>query len=168
MERMIAHAGLAETLPMIPDALPSRSVVRTKNRKRNEEKVKQILLIPFVLICGTFLGCKSSATDQSVEFIDRSAVSSQGALPTSLRLIVEIDESGILRLNKIETGTIRDTSLLADKLEVIFAEREKTGIDSREVVIDPKVNVETEHYEAVIMVLAEANASPIRVIRNRR
>jgi hypothetical protein len=59
-------------------------------------------------------------------------------------------------------------SLLAEKLEVIFADREKFGIDEREVLIDPKINIETERYEELIKVLSDANATPIRVIRNDR
>jgi len=168
MERMIAQAGLAETLVMIPDALPSRSVVRSKNKRRNGKKVKQILLMSFALICATFFGCKSSAAHHGVEFVDRSATFSQDILPQQLRLIVEIDEGGTLRLNKIETGTTHDMSLLAEKLEVIFADREKFGIDEREVLIDPKINIETERYEELIKVLSDANATPIRVIRNDR
>jgi len=46
-------------------------------------------------------------------------------------LIVEIEEDGALRLNKIDTGTTRDTSLLAEKLEVIFADRETEGITEK-------------------------------------
>src|SRR5688500_10884643 len=106
--------------------------------------MKQILLTPFVLICATFFGCKSSAANHSVEFVDRSAAFSQDILPQPLLLIVEIDEGGRLRLNRIETGTTGDMSSLAEKLEVIFADREKAGIDEREVLIDPKINVETE------------------------
>ena len=128
--------------------------------------MKQILLTPILLICGSVFGCKSSATSHSVEVVDRTAAFSQGILPRPLMLIVEIDEGGRLRLNKIETGTIRDMSLLAGKLEVIFTDREKAGINEREVLIDPKINVETERYEELIRVLADAKASPIRVIGN--
>ncbi len=168
MERMIAQTGQAETLLMIPDSLHSRRAVQSKNKKRNEKKVKQILLTPILLICAAFFGCTTSATNHSVEFVDRSAAFSHGISPQPLTLIVEIDEAGRLRLNKIETGTTRDMSLLAEKLEVIFADREKSGIDEREVLIDPKINVESERYEELITVLADAKASPIRVITNDR
>jgi hypothetical protein len=143
---------------MIPDMSHPRSAVQSK-------KVKQILLI---LICAISFGCKSSAADHGVEFVDRSAAFSQGALPQPLMLIVEIDVGGRLRLNKIETGTTRDMSLLVEKLDVILADREKTGIDEREVLIDPKILPETESLEELIRVLADAKASPIRVIRNDR
>ena len=81
-------------------------------------------------------------------------------------LIVEIDEGGRLRLNKIETGTTRDMSLLAEKLEVIFADREKAGINEREVLIDPEIKVESEGFEKLVKTLVELKASPIRVIKN--
>lgn len=122
--------------------------------------------MPFVLICATFFGCKSSAAIHSVEFVDRSSAFSQGVLPQSLILVVEIDEGERLRLNKIETGTTGDMSLLAEKLEVIFADRAKAGIDEREVFIDPKIVPETKSVEELIRVLEDAKASPIRVIRN--
>jgi len=83
-------------------------------------------------------------------------------------LVLEIDEGGRLRLNKIETGTTRDMSLLAEKLKVIFADREKSGIDEREVLIDPKIQPETEGFEELVRTLADAKATPIRVIRNDR
>ncbi len=130
--------------------------------------MKKLLLATVFLIGVTFFGCKSSATNHSVEFVDRSAAFSQGILPQPLMLIVEIDHGGRLRLNKIETGTTADMALLAEKLEVVFADREKSGINVREVLIDPKINVETERYEELIRLLADAKASPIRVIRNDR
>ena len=153
---------------MIRDPLHSRASVQSKTRRENAESLKQVLLTPIVLICVTFSGCKSSAANHPVEFVDRSAAFSQGISPQPLILIVEIEEGGSLRLNRIETGTTGDMSLLAEKLEVIFADREKSGIEEREVLIDPKVNVESEHYEELLGVLAEAEASPIRIIRNDR
>ena len=153
---------------MIRDALHSRSAVQSKSKNRNENTFKQILLTPALLICSTFFSCTSSATNHSVEFVDRSAAFSQGVLPQSLMLVLEIDEGGRLRLNKIETGTTRDMSLLAEKLKVIFADREKSGIDEREVLIDPKIQPETEGFEELVRTLADAKASPIRVIRNDR
>jgi hypothetical protein len=128
--------------------------------------VKQKLLIHALLIGAAFFGCTSSAADQRIEFVDRSAAFSRDNLPQPLMLVVEIDERGGLRLNRIETGTTRDTSLLAEKLEVIFADREKAGISEREILIDAKITAETEGYEELIKTLADAKASPIRVIRN--
>ena len=81
-------------------------------------------------------------------------------------LIVEIDESGKLRLNKIETGTTADTSLLAEKLEVIFDDRERAGVTEREVLIDPTITVGSEDFEKLVKTLADLNASPIRIIKN--
>ena len=159
MERMIAQTGPAETLLLTPDALHSRSAVQSK-------KAKQILLMPFVLIFATFFGCKSSAANHTVEFVDRSAAFSQGILRQPLMLIVEIDESGKLRLNKIETGTTADTSLLAEKLEVIFDDRERAGVTEREVLIDPTITVGSEDFEKLVKTLADLNASPIRIIKN--
>ena len=167
-ETNIAQTGLAETLLMIRDELHSPGSVERKAGKGSAEVLKQTLLTPIVFICVTFFGCKSSAADHTVEFVDRSAAFSKGISPQPLKLIVEIDEGGTLRLNRIETGTTHDMSLLAEKLEVIFADREKAGINEREVLIDPKIDVANEQYEELIRVLADAKASPIRVIKNDR
>ena len=159
MERMIAQAAPVETLLTIPRGLHSRSAVQS-------ERVKQISLMPVVLICATFFGCEGSAANQRVELVDRNAAFSQGVLPQALMLIVEIDEGGRLRLNKIETGTTRDMSLLAENLRVIFADRERSGINERDVLIDLKIDLETEDLDELIGTLADLHASPIRIIKN--
>ena len=166
MERMIAQTRTVETLLLIPQALHSQSVVQSKNKGRNEKTFEQVLLIPVFLICVAFFGCESSAATHSIEFIDRSAALSQGISRQPLTLIVEIDDDGGLRLNKIETGTTRDMALLAEKLEVIFDDREKAGINEREVLIDPATTVGSEDFDKLVKTLADLNASPIRVIKN--
>lgn len=128
--------------------------------------MKKVLPAAVLLICATCFGCKGEATNYRLQFVDRDTLSSHGLLPQPLMLIVEIEEDGALRLNKIDTGTTRDTSLLAEKLEVIFADREKAGINEREVVIDPKIKVESAGFEKLVKTLADLNASPIRVIKN--
>ena len=133
--------------------------MKSKNEKR-------IFVAPVLLACLTLFGCKNSATTHRVQFVDRNALASHSITPQPLFLIVEIDETGRLRLNKIETGSTADTALLAEKLEAIFADREKSGIDEREVLIDSKVRPETEIFEEVVRTLVDAKASPIRVIKN--
>ncbi|MCA1624810.1 MAG: hypothetical protein LC768_15085 [Acidobacteria bacterium] len=81
-------------------------------------------------------------------------------------LRVEIDEDGKLSLNKIETGTTADPTLLAEKLKVIFDDREKTSVSEREVVIMPRGEIKNEDVEKLIENLANVKASPIRVIKN--
>lgn len=83
-----------------------------------------------------------------------------------LRLVVEIDENGRLSLNKIETGTIGDLTVLNEKLQAVFDDREKAGIGEREVVIDPQGSVKNEDVEKLIENLAAAKAAPIRIIKN--
>ena len=79
--------------------------------------------------------------------------------------MVEITSDGKLSLNKIETGTIDDTAVLAEKLKSVFDDREKTSISEREVVIDRKGSVERKDLEKVIENLAGVKASPIRVLK---
>jgi hypothetical protein len=134
----------------------------------NQKGVKKIKVAPIVLICACVFGCGSPGPTHPIQFVDRGAVFSKSHAPRPLMLVVEMDEAGRLRLNKIETGTTADTAPLAEKLEAIFADRETSGIDEREVLIDSNTSVEAERYEELIRVLADAKASPIKVIRNDR
>jgi hypothetical protein len=81
-------------------------------------------------------------------------------------LVVGITVDGRLSLNKIETGTIADTTLLREKVGAVFDDREKNGFVEKEVVIDPHGEVETEDLEKLIECLAEAKAAPIRVVKD--
>jgi biopolymer transport protein ExbD len=128
--------------------------------------VKKIWLVSISAICLSFIGCKGSAKIYPVDFVDRSAVFALDKKPNPLLLVVEITEDGKLSLNKIETGMISDLTVLSEKLEVIFDDREKAGINEREVVIDPQSNVKNEDLEKVIKSLAGVKAAPIRIIKN--
>lgn len=115
----------------------------------------------------SFSGCRNQerAANRQVEFIDRNANLSLDRKSNPLLLVVGLNEEGRLNLNKIETGTINDTSILAAKLKVVFDDRERSGIAAREVVIDPPGNVKSEDLEKLIETVAKARAAPIRVIR---
>ena len=134
----------------------------------NQKAVKKINVAPIVLICACVFGCGNSGPTHPIQFVERDAIFSKSQAPRPLMLVLEIDEAGRLRLNKIETGTTADTAPLAEKLEAIFADREKSGIDEREVLIDPKTSFEAERYKELIRVLADAKATPIKVIENDR
>lgn len=131
-----------------------------------EEYFRKILLVPVFVTCLFFGGCKDTARNSTVEFIDRRTIFALDEKPNLLRLVVEITKDGKLSLNKIETGTISDLSNLIEKIEVIFDDREKAGINEREVVIDPQGNVKNEDLEKLIESLASVKAAPIRVIKN--
>lgn len=130
--------------------------------------MKKIEVAPILLICASVFGCENSAATHRIQFVDRNQVSSHALTPQPLMLIVEIDAGGRLRLNKIETGTISDVSDLSEKIKVIFDDREKRGINEREVLIDSKINAEGEGFEKLLKTLADLKASPIRVIKNDR
>ena len=131
-------------------------------RKRS----KKILLISIFILSLSFLDCKSSVKNYPVDFIDRNTILALGKKGKPLMLVIEIDEDGKLSLNKIETGTIADISLLSEKLKAIFDDREKTSIEEREVVIDPQGEIKNEDVEKLIESLAGVEASPIWVIKN--
>jgi hypothetical protein len=81
-------------------------------------------------------------------------------------LVIEINEAGRLRLNKIETGTIENTTFLSERLKKIFADRERTSISEREIVIDRQGAIKKEDLEKLIESLAGANAGSILIIEN--
>jgi hypothetical protein len=131
--------------------------------------VKKIWLASNFTICLSLLGCQEAAKNYPVGFVDRKAVFPSGNLtqmPNTLMLVIGITEDGRLSLNKIETGTIADISLLSEKLKVIFEDREKASIKEREVVIDPQGKVRKEDLEKLIETLASIKASPIWIVKN--
>lgn len=136
-----------------------------KFSQKGEKIVKKILLASIFMICFAFSGCQDSAKNYPVDFVDRNAVFALDKKPNPLSLVVEIAEDGKLSLNKIETGTVADLTVLSEKLKVIFDDREKAGINEREVVIDPQAKVKNKDLEKLIENLAEVKASPIRVIK---
>jgi len=131
-----------------------------------EEHFRKILLMPVFATCLFWGGCQNTVKNYPVDFIDRQTIFAFGNKPNPLLLVVEIDENGRLSLNKIETGTIFELSILSEKIEVIFDDREKAGISEREVVIDPQGKVKNEDVEKLIESLASVKAAPIRVIKN--
>lgn len=131
-----------------------------------QKRLKKILCISIIVISLLFPGCKNSAKNHPVDFIDRKAVLQPSEKPNPLILIVEITEDGKLSLNHIETGMIDDVALLSEKIKVIFDDREKTSIREKEVVIDPRGMIKKEDLEKLIQSLIGVKASPIRVIKN--
>ena len=125
--------------------------------------------ILFVSIFATFLllsGCESSARNYPVTFVDQSDVFTSDRRSNPLLLVVEMSEDGKLSLNKIETGTISDLKVLTEKLKAVFDDREKASISEREVVINLKGKISGEDLQRLVESLAQAKASPIRVIKN--
>ncbi len=133
---------------------------------KGEEIVRIIWFTQIFAICLSFFGCKDSAKNYRVEFVEREIAFSHDSKPNPLKLVVEITEDEKLRLNKIETGVISDPAFLTEKLKTIFDDREKAGIDEKEVVIDAQCEVEEEDLEILIESLAAANAAPILIVKS--
>ena len=130
------------------------------------KSLKKSLFILIFVPSLAFLDCRSSVKNYPFEFVDRNAALAPDKSQKPLLLVVEIDENGKLSLNRIETGTIADVSLLSEKLEVIFEDRERNLNIEKEVVIDPKGEIKKEDMEKLIESLVNVKASPIRVIKN--
>jgi hypothetical protein len=122
-------------------------------------------------ICATGLslsGCMDSASSGTVRFVERNAVFSEGEELKPLRLVIGINENGKLTLNKIEAGTLSDTSFLSAKLQAIFNDRKKAAISAREVIILPEYKIENEELKKLIEAVRISDAAPILVIKDHR
>jgi CHASE2 domain-containing sensor protein len=130
------------------------------------KRLKKILLVSISTASLAFLDCKSSVKNYPVDFVDRNIALAPDKKANSLLLVVEIDESGNLRLNRIEIGTIANVSLLSEKLKAIFEDRARNSNHEREVLIDRRGEIKKEDLERLIECLKSAKASPIRVVKN--
>jgi hypothetical protein len=130
--------------------------------------VKNILLASVFMICLAAFGCQNTVENYPVEFVDRHTVFELEKKQNPLLLVVEIGENGKLSLNKIETGTVSDPSVLSEKIEAIFKDREKAGIAEKEIFIELQGTIRGADLENLIKSLAAAKAAPIRVIKTIR
>ena len=128
--------------------------------------MEKLLPALILVICLTVAECKSSTKTEGVELVDRRAVFAFDTQPNPLTLVIDIKEGGKLSLNKINTGTISDPAELSEKLKAIFDDRKKAGIDKTEVVIDPHGKISREDLDTLIERVANAKASPIRLIKD--
>lgn len=125
--------------------------------------MRKIRLLSILMICFALSGCENSPKIVRVDLIDRN-VAARNENPSLL--VVEIDERGRLFLNKIETGTTADLTVLTEKLKIIFDDREKSGITERGITIDPQGNVKNDDLEKLIENLTAVKAAPIRIIKD--
>lgn len=126
--------------------------------------VKKILVSVVFALCLSPAGCQDSTTDYPVQFVERDTALPETA-SNPLRLVVEVTETGKLRLNNIETGTPADLTILSERLKTIFADREKALISEREIIIDSQ-GISNEDLKKLIESLADVKAEPIRVIKD--
>jgi len=116
-----------------------------------------------MLVLGSLLSaCGKVPNNSSVTLVDEGEV--WHANP--LMLVVEINTQGNLRLNRIETGGVDDTNILAERLKTVFKDRESSSISEREVLVEMDGAVDRDDLEKVIEALESVKASPIRVIRS--
>ena len=114
--------------------------------------------------CLVVYGCSSPATNVAVTF-DPEGASLAGQPVSALKLVVEINSHGDLTLNRIETGTVADPALLAERLRAIFEDRRKASIGEREVLIEMEGSIRREDLDRLISTLAKAHVSAIKVTR---
>jgi len=122
-----------------------------------------------VASCLWTFGCQDSSKIYPIEFVDRKEffpAADAIQKPKPLLLVVAVAADGRLSLNRIETGKISDVKVLKEKIAVVFADREKSLISEREVVIDPQVGIDDEDLGKLIEALKSVDATPIRIIKN--
>ena len=128
----------------------------------------KLISVTAVFVLIGFSACGRSSTESMVTFVDRSTVFASvdaSGQTDPLLLLVEIAENGNLSLNKIDVGTTANLDQLSGRLDAIFNDRAQAGIDRRDVLIEMKGEVDGEHFEKLIESLAQAGATPIRVIK---
>ena len=113
-----------------------------------------------------FFGCKYSAENHRVEFVNRNAVSEFNHKNNPYLLTVKLEKDGKLLLNKIETGTTADLNEFAEKIKAVFADRQRNGVFYKEIIIDADERMQKHDLEKVIECLANAKAAPIRLIKD--
>ncbi len=126
----------------------------------------KILRVSIFAVCLAAFGCQDAAKNYSVEYVDRSTVFNFEKKTNPLLLVVEIDAQGRLNLNKIQTGTISDSSVLSSKIEAIFEDRRNAGIVEREIFIKLQGTIKGTDLDKLIQSLMDVKAAPIRVIKN--
>ncbi len=128
-------------------------------------KKSKVWLVAISLLGSSFLFCRSSLKNHPVDFVDRKVIFAVEKSSQPFLLVVEINGAGALKLNKIEMGNIENTAFLHERLKNIFADRARNSISQREIVIDRQGEIKNEDLENLIEILANAGASPIRVIK---
>jgi biopolymer transport protein ExbD len=142
--------------------------MRDDMSEKKKKKAAEISLASTVVFCILLPGCGNSGKNYRVDFVERNSVSSLDRKANPLILVVEVREDGKLSLNKIASGTISDLGVLSKNIRDIFDDRKNQSISEREVFIDPLGKIENTELEKVIETLADAKASPIRVIKNNQ
>ncbi|MEZ5426856.1 MAG: hypothetical protein R2747_11355 [Pyrinomonadaceae bacterium] len=127
---------------------------------------KIIFFVLISVICHLLFGCRDSTKNYRVDLVNRNSVFPPDRSPDPLLLVIRVEKEGRLSLNKIETGTTADPSLLSEKLEAIFLDRQRAGVSQTEVIIEIKTEIKKEQLDGLIQTLADANASPIWIIKN--
>ena len=137
--------------------------------RRGGETVYRILLPILVAAGAACSSCDGRRSPRTVIFDDRAIVLADGnasAYARSGMLIVSLGEDRQVSLNKFETGSVETLGPLAEKLLVIFSDRQRSGVESREVIIELRGAVRSPDLEKLVETLAMSGAEPIRIIRD--
>ena len=121
-------------------------------------KSKEKLLGSIIISSFLAQGCVNSS---QVTFGEQAGVIRERR---PLDLVVEIDGQGRLSLNKIETGTVKDMSILKEKLHAVLADRDRWSIPERDVVIEVEGSIDHSDLDALIGSLKNTGISQITVL----
>ena len=120
-----------------------------------------------VLFCSILASaCESTPENRNVFFVDRSVVFPDGEPVEGQMLVVGINKDRMLSLNKFEIGRITEASLLAEKLNAVFDDRRRAGVNEREVIVEMNGAVGSQDLKKLVEMLESIEAGPIRIVRH--
>ena len=117
------------------------------------------MLITVCLTPGGMIlqACDTDEQPTQVSIIDRATA----VFPYNPEaLIVGVDATGKLTLNRIEIGTIADPKVLTEKLEPVFKDRRRSSLGETEILIELTGQVSFDDVSALI-----ASIRPLRPSR---
>ena len=115
-----------------------------------------------VLIAAlTCWNCGGLEATNNIQPVRRDVSVSSERILDPLRLDIQITNAGVIRLNEIDIGTKDDIRPLAEKVRIVFADRQHAGIRERGISIRTAVRTDLSK---LLDELRSAGADPIRII----
>ncbi|MBA2380147.1 MAG: hypothetical protein H0V76_11305 [Blastocatellia bacterium] len=118
-------------------------------------------------LAALIAGCSGQAHGPDFVFVERHELDSEtraeGGIADPLALIVSVNPTGKLMLNRVDVGTIDDADALSQRLATIFSDRKRADINKRDVVVELDGKIESKVLYQLLDRLHRASASPLRV-----
>ena len=109
-------------------------------------------------------GCTPSAGDTQTHMVSRQAYAASNEMADQLVLLIRIDGDGVLTLNNIRTGTLKDPSELTERLSAVLNDRKRIGIEFSDVLIDAERSVDHDDVQKLAEVIRTVSGSTVKLI----